>query len=201
MNTTGSAAAAVDPNPIDLTRFELLAASRRSNLRVDPNRAVPVELVERLCRLATWAPNHRRTWPWRFASFTGDGRARLGDAIADEMARLGGYDEVKIAKNRTKYLRAPVVLAVASADDAKSTVAGENRDAVSAAVQTLLLGATSAGLASYWSSCDVSVAASVRSLAGFEETAVVVGLVYLGWPIGEVPVPERPLPSVRQVVS
>ena len=32
-----------------------------------------------LCGLVTWAPNHKKTWPWRFALFTGDGRARLGD--------------------------------------------------------------------------------------------------------------------------
>jgi nitroreductase len=110
MSSPVSADPVAHPSPVDLTRFEVLAASRRSNLHVDPDRTVPVELVERLCRLATWAPNHRRTWPWRFAAFTGDGRARLGAAIADEMARVGRYDEVKIAKNRTKYLRAPMVL-------------------------------------------------------------------------------------------
>ena len=33
-----------------------------------PNRPVR-QLVQRLCRLATWAPNHKKTWPWRFALF------------------------------------------------------------------------------------------------------------------------------------
>ena len=53
---------------------------------VDVDRPVPHELVERLCELAQWAPNHKRTWPWRFALVEGDARAELGDLIADAMA-------------------------------------------------------------------------------------------------------------------
>ena len=52
---------------------------------VQRDRAVPRDLVDRLCELATWAPNHKRTWPMRFAVAEGDGRARLGEAIADAM--------------------------------------------------------------------------------------------------------------------
>jgi nitroreductase len=187
-----------NPSPAtdDLTAFEQLASSRRTSLRVDPDRAVPVELVQRLCRLATWAPNHRKTWPWRFALFLGDGRTTLGESIADEMVRIGGFDDGKIAKNRVKYLRAPAVLAVASAADANPGVTAENRDAVSASVQTLLLGATAAGLASFWSSCAPAVATPVRRLGGFDADDTVVALVYFGWPIGDVPVPERPTPEL-----
>ena len=54
---------------IDLTLYEVLVSARRTSLRMDQGRAVPQELVDRLCRLATWAPNHKKTWPWRFALF------------------------------------------------------------------------------------------------------------------------------------
>jgi malonate-semialdehyde dehydrogenase (acetylating)/methylmalonate-semialdehyde dehydrogenase len=49
-------------------------------------------VVEKLCDLAQWAPNHKRTWPWRFALVEGDGRARLGEVIAE--APLCGADVV-----------------------------------------------------------------------------------------------------------
>jgi nitroreductase len=184
-----------------LDGFAELIRSRRTNLRVDPTLEVPTELVRRLCELASWAPNHRQTWPWRFALFTGDGRARLGSAIADEMARLGGYDEGKIAKNRTKYLRAPAVVAVASAAGPSATVTAENRDATAAAVQNLLLAAHAGGLAGFWSSCDPAVAGPVQSLAGFDPDTAVVGIIYLGWPIGDVPVPARPPVVVTAVTD
>ena len=51
--------------------FAGLVRSRRTHMLVDRERDVPVELVSELCELATWAPNHKKTWPWRFALFTG----------------------------------------------------------------------------------------------------------------------------------
>jgi nitroreductase len=189
MTDTGRAA-------IDLAQFELLATGRRTSLRMDSERQVPRELIERLCRLVTWAPNHKKTWPWRFALFTGEGRAELGSTIADALARGGLGDEKRLEKYRQKYLRAPSMLVVGAApgDDELRTV--ENRDAVAAGVENLLLGATAAGLASFWSSGARDADAAVAELAGWEEGTSMVAVIYLGWPAGEVPVPERPLPEV-----
>ena len=91
MNDLSPAGTERSQRHIDLTLFELLATSRRTSLRVDPERPVPAEIVERLCRSAMWAPNHKKTWPIRFAVFTGDGRARLGSTIADAL-EADGFD-------------------------------------------------------------------------------------------------------------
>ena len=176
-----------------------LVSSRRTNLRVDPDRPVPDAVIAELARLATWAPNHKQTWPWRFASFTGGGRRRLGDAMADALESDGRADAGKIAKTRVKYLRSPVVLAVGSAPHDNPLFHAENRDAVAAGIQNLLLGATAAGLASFWGSAPPETHAAVAELAAWEPGTTVVGLVYLGWPIGVVPVPHRPEPHVTQV--
>ncbi|MGD9792108.1 MAG: nitroreductase family protein [Acidimicrobiia bacterium] len=189
--------AMTDADQAELSHFEVLVASRRTNLRMDLQRPVPMELIERLCAAAVWAPNHKRTWPWRFAMFKGDGRAHLGQVIGDEMARAGGFDAEKIAKNRTKYGRAPMVLAVGSVLGDRPSVTAENRDAVAAAIENLLLAATAAGLGSYWSSCSPELWPVVSELCGFETGTAVIGLIYLGWLIGDVPVPERPVPELR----
>ena len=47
------------------------------------------KIVAALCDLAQWAPNHKRTWPWRFAAFSGSGRAKLGAAFAAGFAGIG----------------------------------------------------------------------------------------------------------------
>ena len=65
-----------------------LIRERRTSMLVDKTRPVPRDLVERLCELAQWAPNHKRTWPWRFC-FVTDGRDRFGNAIADVLAAQG----------------------------------------------------------------------------------------------------------------
>jgi nitroreductase len=165
-----------------------LIRDRRTNLRVDPQRAVPGELVEQLCELVTWAPNHKRTEPWRFVVFSGAGRAKLGDAFESSQIADGVTDDGKLAKARTKYGRAPVVVAVIAAGDDNPMRRDENRDAVAAGIQNMLLGATAAGLASFWSTGGATVAAGVRALCQCTDDEQIIGLIYLGWPLDDAPV-------------
>jgi nitroreductase len=176
----------------ELDQFEELARRRRTSLAVDAERAVDGALVERLCTLATLAPNHKRPWPWRFAVFSGSGRDKLGAAFAADLVASGMAEEGRLAKTRSKYGRAPVVLLVGSAGSDKAHLDEENRHAVASGVQNLLLGATAAGLASFWSSPPVSPAPTVNALAGFAADVRLVAVVYLGWPSGAVDAPERP---------
>jgi nitroreductase len=171
---------------------------RRTSMKVESDREVPAELIERLCELASWAPCHKRTWPWRFASVTGDARWELGDVAAEAMAARGD-EPARVTKTRTKFARTPAVLVVGSAPGDTPLRTTENRDATAAAVQNLLLAATAAGLASYWSSCPKGASTPVAQWCGFDEGTEVVALVYLGWADGEVAVPERPVVTVRHL--
>jgi nitroreductase len=185
----------------DFEHLARLIRTRRTSMVVDPTRPVPVEVVETLCDLATWAPNHKRTWPWRFALFTGDGRARLGAAMADEMERADFGDDAKRAKTRTKYLRTPATLVVGCAPHDNEMLHAENRDAVAAGIQNLLLGATALGLASFWSSPALERPAEVLELCDFDANDRLVGIVYLGWATQPCPVPERPAPHLAHVAG
>jgi nitroreductase len=184
---------------LDLGAFEHLAWSRRTNRQVDPEQPVPLELIEALCDVARSAPNHKRTWPWRFALFTGDGRAALGSAWATELLARE-VDAARVAKTRVKYLRAPAVLVVGSSSPEPAREL-EDGYAVAAAVQNLLLAATSAGLASYWSSPPVADAPGVLALAGFPEGTRVVAVVYLGWAIRDMEAPTRPPLALHHVTT
>jgi nitroreductase len=181
--------------------FAELVRRRRTSLVMDTTREVPSEIVEQLCELATWAPNHKRTWPWRFAVTTGEGRARLGDAFVADMIEADFGDEGKRAKTRTKYLRAPAVLVVASRPHDHPSFHAENRDAVAAGIQNLLLGATAAGLASFWSTPPVADGPAALELCGFDVHDRIIGVVYLGWPSGDVERPGRPAPSIHHVTA
>ncbi len=174
-------------NPAD---FAALVRSRRTNMKVDKQREVPRDLMLGLCELAQWAPNHKRTWPWRFC-FVTDGRDRFGNAIADALAAQG-EDADKVGKTRQKFLRTPALLVVGSAPGDSPLRNVENRDAVAAGVQNILLGATAAGLASYWASCPKGTASVVAEMCGFEEGTAVVANIYLGWQTDTAAVPERP---------
>jgi nitroreductase len=186
-----------EPTTADhLEVLESLATRRRSNLRVDPDRPIDPELVERLVRLAATAPNHKKTFPWRFRVVTGDARAALGEALAEDLIADGEENPAKVAKARVKYRRAPVMIVAAAAAGDHPVMTDENRDAVSAAVQTLLLGATAAGLASLWSTGAAARSPRIATLCGLDPTDTIVGLVYLGWPTTEPECPPRPEPDL-----
>ncbi|MFZ4721244.1 MAG: nitroreductase family protein, partial [Ilumatobacteraceae bacterium] len=148
--------------------------------------------------LATWAPNHKRTWPWRFALAEGEGRARLGEVIADAMEAYGDAPE-KVAKARGKYLRTPATLVVGSAQGDSELRTAENRDAAAAGIQNLLLAATAHGLATYWGSCPKGANDVVAELCGFEPGTHVAALIYLGWATEPQAAPERPSVTVHSI--
>lgn len=182
----------------DIGGVERLMVARRTSLRVDPERAVPAELVDRLLRLAVWAPNHKRTFPWRFAVVEGDGRRRLGELVAAYEQRLGASPD-RQEKALGKYLRAPVVVLAGAAYHPDPVRRIEDRDTIAAGVQNLLLGATAAGLASHWATGSWMDDDDVKALAGLAPDDELVALVYLGWPTGDVPTVERPEPAVVHV--
>jgi nitroreductase len=166
---------------------------RRSNLQIDPDRPIPQELIDMLLELACWAPNHKLTHPWRFAVLSGTARERFGNLAADAQQQRG-VAPGKVEKTRVKYCRAPVVLVVGSAAHNDPVVRRENRDAVAAGVENILLGATSLGLASYWATGDVVDEAAVKAYVDFDPSDEIVAVVYLGWPTAECPphLPETP---------
>jgi len=176
--------------------FAQLVRSRRTSMLVQRDRPVPRELIVQLCELAQWAPNHKRTWPWQFALVEGGGRARLGDAIADAM-QVHGDPPDKVHKARSKYLRTTATLVVGSAPGDSPQRTAENRDAVAAGVQNILLAATSLGLASYWGSCPKGANDVVASLCGFPDDTFVVAVIYLGWANEQVAAPARPPVALR----
>lgn len=172
--------------------------ARRTNMLVDPTRDVSDELIHELCEVASWAPCHKRTWPWRFAVARGDGRFRLGDVVSVAVERHGD-DATKVAKARTKYARTPVHLVVGSAPGDTALRTAENRDATAVAVQNLMLAATARGVSTYWGSCPVGANDDVAALCGFETGTTIVAMVYLGWPNSSVAVPDRPAPIVNRI--
>lgn len=179
--------------------FAQLVRSRRTSMLVQRDRPVPRELIVQLCELAQWAPNHKRTWPWQFALVEGGGRSRLGDAIADAMHVHGDPPE-KVLKARSKYLRTPATMVVGSAPGDGPQRTAENRDAVAAGVQNILLAATALGLASYWGSCPKGANDAVSNLCEFATDSFVVAIIYLGWATEQVAPPERP-PVVLRIVD
>ena len=172
-------------------QLEALIASRRSSLLMDANAAISDDIIDRIVQAAQWAPNHKRTWPLRIAVVRGESRRMLGTVISDAMAAHGD-DEAKVLKARTKYMRSPVVVVVASAIGHSDSETEENRYAVAAGTQNMLLVAESFGLAALWGSPAKGTNDAITDLCKMDATDHVLGIVYMGWPTQPVPAVERP---------
>jgi nitroreductase len=68
---------------------------------------VAATTVRDLLELAIWAPNHKRTEPWRFAVARGPKLAELADASAAMLAPLGDKARGKIEKTRCRRCARP----------------------------------------------------------------------------------------------
>ena len=65
----------------------------------------------------------------------------------------------------------------------------ENLHAVAAGIQNLLLGATAAGLASFWATPALHDSKRARQVAGFDPDVYLMAVVYLGWPTSPLTTP------------
>lgn len=175
--------------------LEALIHRRTSGMTIDPDAPVEVPILERIARAAQAAPNHRVTRPLRVAVLRGAARLEFGAAVAAVM-EARGEDAVKVDKTRTKYGRAPVVLAVASAPGASDLETRENSYAVAAGIQNMLLMIDAFGLGALWSTPATGADAEMNSFCGFPEGSTMIGLVYLGHRTRDAPTRDRPEPSV-----
>jgi len=165
--------------------------ARRSIPRlVDPG--PDEEELRLLLGAAVAAPDHGEARPWRFVVFRGEERERFG-AVLESAARQraavavdsppgapAGLDDARAAKERARFLRAPVVVAVICRMQARRVSQDEQRDAVAAATQTLLVAATARGWGSVWRTGEAATSPVVRHALGLAPDDAIVAFVYLG---------------------
>ena len=178
------------------SEIERIIHSRISAMTIDRDAPVDEEIIVRLTHAAQAAPNHRRTRPLRIAVLQDNARAAFGEAVADTMLN-NGDDAAKVEKTRTKYLRAPVVMVVASAQGASELETTENAFAVAAGIQNMLLLVESLGMTALWSTPAKGTQHTMTSFCGFDPTDQVIGIIYLGWGTREPVARERPEPVVK----
>jgi nitroreductase len=167
--------------------------ARRSIGKLDGD--VPDAELRELIELATWAPNHKLTEPWRFTVLRGAARERLGALwaqIAGRETELSGEmrDEL-MRRTAFKPLRAPVIVAVSVRTDEKPVTAIEDFAAASAAVQNMLLAAHARGFGAIWRTGELAYRDEIKTFLGLDPTDRIVAFVYLGRPAMTAP-PPRP---------
>ncbi len=159
---------------------ETAIRSRRTHKAFAPE-PLAREVLEELLELASWAPNHNLTVPWRFRVVGPRALERLKQAAGPEGA--------------AKLDRCPTLVVVSSRLGGDPVQDEEDLHATAVASYIVLLAAHARGLAGYWRTPGLLRTDAGRAAVGVPPEERVVGLLHLGHPRQERPVPARPQPE------
>jgi nitroreductase len=135
------------------------------------------EILDELFELASWAPNHNLTNPWRFRVIGPEALQGLKEAAGPEAA--------------TKLDRAPTLVAASVTQTGDPIQDEEDVCAAAAAVYIVLLGAHARDLAGYWRTPAVLRTDEGKRAAGIAPEEKALGLIHLGRARQEKQPPER----------
>jgi nitroreductase len=153
--------------------------TRRTHKAYGP-RELSREELDALFEIASWAPNHHLTNPWRFRV--------LGARTRERVMELAEADSPGSA---VKLRRAPTLVVVTALLEGDAAQDREDLLATAVAAYLVLLAAHARGLAGYWRSVPLLETDAARELLGLAQRESTVGLLYLGDPVQEQRVPER----------
>jgi nitroreductase len=146
---------------------------------------LPRQELAELLDLANWAPNHNLTVPWRFRV--------VGPRTLERMKEAAGPE------GAAKLERCPTLVVVSSRLGGDPIQDEEDLHATAVASYIVLLAAHARGLAGYWRTPALLREEDGRRAVGVADGERVVGLLHLGYPRQERPVPERP--GAAQTIS
>jgi nitroreductase len=147
------------------------------------------------------APDHGRLRPWHFIIVAGAARAALGDVLAAALQRREpGVAEAKVAKERNKPMRAPLIIVVAAKlREHRGVPAVEQIIAAGAAAQNILVAAHALGFGGFWRTGAAAYDNEVKRAVGLRADDAIVGFLYLGTPPGAAAA--LPMPDVAAHVT
>jgi nitroreductase len=156
---------------------ETAIRTRRTHKAFGPG-PLPREQLEGLLELASWAPNHHLTVPWRFR-VVGPGT-------------LGRLKQVAGPEGAAKLDRCPTLVVVSAVQGEDPLQNEEDLHATAVASYIVLLAAHARGLAGYWRTPGLLRGEEGRAAVGLPAEERFVGLLHLGHPRQEKPAPPRP---------
>jgi nitroreductase len=157
--------------------------------------------IDALLTMACRVPDHGRLVPWRFIVIEGEARHRVGETIAMAFqADQPGADAQKLALERNRLARAPLVVAVVSRARPHVKIPDWEQVLSAGAVCMNLLNAAAAmGFGASWITEWYAFDRRVLDTLGLSPDERIAGFVHIGTP-REKP-SDRPRPALADIVT
>ncbi|MGB3151288.1 MAG: nitroreductase [Maribacter sp.] len=163
-----------------------LIKKRRSVFPVQYNEKPIAKVdIERILEAANWAPNHKKTEPWRFKILQGEKKAELGEFLSNTYIDITPKPkQIKAKKLIENPKKAAAIIAICMQRDRLDGIPEwEEIAATAMAVQNMWLCCTELGIGCYWSSPGL-----IKYMGEFlpmEEGEKCLGFFYMGYYDGE----------------
>jgi nitroreductase len=180
--------------------LDLLLRRRSASAKALGAPGPSAEETQLILRAGARVPDHGKLAPWRFLLFEGPARAAFGQVLAAILAaREPEAGETRLQMERTRFLRAPLVIAVVSSPKLDKPIPEwEQRLSAAAVCQNMVIAATALGLGAQWVTewyaYDIDAAAAL----GLGPDERIAGFLYIGTP--REALSERERPDLAQLV-
>ncbi|RRO24311.1 nitroreductase family protein [Flavobacteriaceae bacterium 14752] len=153
--------------------------------------AIPDEDIQKLLKLANWAPTHRKTEPWRFKIFSGDFKDKAGQFFKETYLKTTHKPKsFKAKKIVQKFEQSSHVIAICMQRDPKESLPEwEEIAAAAMAVQNMWLAASTLNIGMYWST--PAYKNELNKLVQLKDREQCFGFLYLGKFNRKMPLLER----------
>lgn len=157
--------------------------------------------LEQVLTLAVRVPDHGKIAPWRFIVYRGEERGRIGEELlAMAVQKNPDLSEEMVNVERTRFTRAPVVIAVVSTAAPHVKIPEwEQVMSAGAVCLNLLMAANAVGFVSNWLTEWFAYDERAYPLLGIKPGEKVAGFIHIG--STTFPAIERPRPALADVVT
>ncbi|MGD0864732.1 MAG: nitroreductase [Rhizomicrobium sp.] len=157
--------------------------------------------LRRILAAGMRAPDHGKLAPWRFILFEGEARHRMGRLLVECLQESEPEaSEERLAMERNRFARAPVVVAVVSrVREGIPIPVWEQQLSAGAVCQNILIAAHALGYVANWITEWCAYDARVTERLGLAPGERIAGFIYVG--TGAVALEERVRPDPDALVT
>lgn len=171
--------------PTDAAVINKLIHSRYSVFtdQFEPGKRIPDDIILQILENANRAPTHKRTEPWRFTIFTGDGLQLLAEKQAAIYKEYAGekFKQQKYEKLLVTPQLCSHVIAIGMKRHSSEVPEIEEIAAVACAIENIYLTVTAYGLGGYLSTGGIIYMEQAKPFFNLEPADKLVGFFYLGY--------------------
>ena len=161
--------------------------SRRSTFpyQFEKGKHIPDEIIHQILENANRAPTHKKTEPWRFTIFTGEGLQRFSQMQAEIYTRYAGdkFKDTKLLNLINYPLMSSHVIAIGMKRSKEQVVPEiEEIIAIGCAIENIYLTVNAYGLGGYLSTGGITYLEEAKSYFDLEAEDKLIGFFYIGYP-------------------